>query len=201
MLEEAAELALSGHCIVYPTSTLPALGCIPNTNALDGLFAIKNRPSHMPVSLAVVDLDQAMELVEVPEDVPGILAAFPKGSLTIVLQAHEIMDSRLGGDKVAIRVVSHPTAKALLRMTGPLTATSANPSGDNPLYDCDSAAKLLSTLDIPVGSIAGMCGGGAPSTLIAWHTVCDAPESFNIEVVREGKVSSEDVLAWWKKRT
>ncbi len=201
MLEEAVELALSGHCIVYPTSTLPALGCVPNPIALDGLFAIKSRPSHMPVSLGVADLDQARELVEVPEDVPDILAAFPEGSLTIVLRSHETMDSRLGGDKVAIRVVSHPTAKSLLRVTGPLTATSANPSGGIPLYDCDSAAKLLSTLDMPVGSIAGMCGGGAPSTLISWHTVCGAPESFNIEVVRKGKVSSEDVLAWWKKRT
>ncbi|MDP6662095.1 MAG: L-threonylcarbamoyladenylate synthase [Candidatus Thalassarchaeaceae archaeon] len=194
------ELALSGHCIVYPTSTQPALGCIPNPLALDELFTIKNRPSHVPVSLGVVDLDQAGELVEVPEDVPAILAAFPEGSLTIVLRAHETMDSRLGGANVAIRVVSHPIAKEFLRKTGPLTATSANPSGEAPLYDCDSAARLLSTSKRPVGIIAGMCGGGAPSTLIAWHTVCGAPESLSIEVVREGKVSSGDVLEWWKRR-
>ncbi len=200
-MQEAANLVLSGHCIVYPTSTQPALGCIPNSLALDGLFAIKSRPSHFPVSLGVVDLDQAEELVEVPEDVPEILADFPEGSLTIILRARENMDSRLGGANVAIRVVSHPVAKEFLRMTGALTATSANSSGDAPLYDCDSAARLLSTSKRPVGSIAGICSGGAPSTLIAWHTVCGAPESLSIEVVREGKVSSEDVLAWWKRRT
>ncbi len=194
-------LVLSGHCIVYPTSTQPALGCIPNSLSLDRLFAIKNRPSRFPVSLGVVDLDQARELVEVPEDVPAILAAFPEGSLTIILRARKTMDSRLGGANVAIRVVSHPIAKEFLRMTGPLTATSANPSGDTPLHDCDSAARLLSTSKRPVGSITGMCVGGAPSTLIAWHTVCGALESSNIEVVREGKVSSEDVLKWWKRRT
>jgi len=199
-LQEAVNLVLSGHCVVYPTSTQPALGCIPNSLALDGLFAIKNRPSHFPVSLGVVDLDQAEELVEVPEDVPDILADFPEGSLTIILRARENMDSRLGGANVAIRVISHPIAKEFLRMTGALTATSANSSGDAPLNDCDSAARLLSTSERAVGSIAGMCGGGAPSTLIAWHTVCGAPESSSIEVMREGKVSSEEVLTWWKRR-
>ena len=40
-MEEAIEWVLSGGCIVYPTSTLPALGCIPDSNALDRLYAIK----------------------------------------------------------------------------------------------------------------------------------------------------------------
>ncbi len=198
---ESVKWALSGRAIVYPTTTLPALGCIPESAALDELYEIKARDYGAPVSLGVANLDQAREIVQVPADVQEILDAFPEGSLTIVLSPHKEMDSRLGGDRVAVRVVSHPTAKSLLLETGPLTATSANLSGHEPLLDCVEAADSLSTSKIPVMPIEGLCEGGPPSTLIAWHTVCNTPESSDIEVIREGKVSSEDVFAWWRRRT
>lgn len=187
--------------MVYPTSTLPALGCIPDSRALDVLFEIKGRSRGAPVSLGVAHLSQASEIVEVPDDVHEILGDFPEGSLTIVLNAKEEMDARLGGDKVAIRVVSDPRAKELLLRTGPLTATSANKSGEEPLMHCVAAANSLCSSEHPVLAVDGSCNGGLPSTLIAWHTVCDSPESLRIEVIREGKVSTEEVLAWWKRRT
>ena len=200
-MEEAIEHALSGRCLVYPTSTLPALGCIPQPEALDDLFSIKKRSYDSPVSLGVADIEQARRLVGVPPDVLEILEDFPSGSLSIILRCHEELDPRLGGSKIAIRVVSNPKAKELLRRTGPLTATSANVSGEEPLNDCVSAATSLTSPERPVMSVEGICNGGAPSTLIAWHTVCDTPESPSIEVVREGKISSEEVFAWWKKKT
>lgn len=197
---KAVDWVRSGKCIVYPTSTLPALGCIPESRALDELFDIKGRPSSAPVSLGVANLSQASEIVEVPDDVHEILGAFPEGSLTIVLKARKKMDKRLGGEKVAIRVVSNRTAKDLLLRTGPLTATSANQTGEESLLDCLAAADSLSTSERTVLGVDGVCNGGLPSTLIAWHTVCISPETQSIEVVRVGKVGSKEVLAWWKKR-
>ena len=94
-MEEVVQWVASGQCVVYPTSTLPALGCIPEASSLDTLFSIKNRASSMPVSIGVVDLEQASGIVEIPEDVPEILAAFPMGSLTIILRALEKMDPEL----------------------------------------------------------------------------------------------------------
>ena len=192
--------ALSGNCLVYPTSTLPALGCIPTTKSLDDLYRIKKRSAMSPVSLGVTGLSQASEIVEIPDDVPEILESFPEGSLTIVLKAIEKMDERLGGFQVAVRVVTHPVAKKLLGKTGPLTATSANLSGEEPMVDCLSAAENISTPEFPIEAVEGLCQGGLPSTLIAWHTVCDTPESMSIEVIREGKISSEEVYSWWRKR-
>ena len=133
---KALSIVASGGCIVYPTSTQPALGCLPTTAALDDLYEIKNRPSHMPVSIGVADLEQASTLVELTDDIPDLLSSFPEGSLTLVLPAKENLDDRLGSDKIAIRVVAHPTAKALLKATGPLTATSANTSGTPPNATC-----------------------------------------------------------------
>ena len=67
-MEEAVQWAHSGQCIVYPTSTLPALGCIPESGALENLFGVKKRAPNMPVSIGVVDLDQARKLVQVPDE-------------------------------------------------------------------------------------------------------------------------------------
>jgi len=200
-LDEVVEWVRSGKCIVYPTSTLPALGCIPETRALDALFEIKGRPRSAPVSLGVADLSQASEIVEVTDDVYEILDAFPKGSLTIVLNPNDEMDFRLGTRGVAVRVVSDPRARELLLKTGPLTATSANHTGQEPLLDCITAADSLCTPEHAVLGVDGRCQGGLPSTLIAWHTVCESPESLRIEVVREGKVSTKEILSWWKRRT
>ena len=200
-MEDAVQWVRSGNCIVYPTSTLPALGCIPKPGALDALFDIKIRPRNAPVSLGVANLSQAREIVEVPDDVHEILDAFPEGSLTIVLNPKEEMDFRLGSKGVAVRVVSDPIARELLLMTGPLTATSANQTGEEPLLDCIAAADSLCTSEHTVLGVDGLCQGGLPSTLIAWLTVCDSTESLSIEVVREGKISSKEVFAWWKRRT
>ena len=100
-----------GGSIVYPTSTLPGLGCLPNTGALDRLFALKRRPAHKVVSLGVASLDQAAELVHVPPDAAALLGAFPAGSLTLVMRARNPLDLRLGGEAVAIRVFDTPLAR------------------------------------------------------------------------------------------
>ena len=197
---EALSIVSSEGCIVYPTSTQPALGCLPTKSALDGLYAIKNRPAHMPVSIGVADLAQASNLVELTGDIPDLLASFPEGSLTLVLPAKKTLDNRLGADKVAIRVVSHPVAKALLRAIGPLTATSANISGTPPKSNCLDAVDALQKAGHKVGLVEGNTPGGSPSTLIAWYSVCDASDNTSIEVLREGIVPTEEVLQWWKSQ-
>ena len=197
---EALSIVSSEGCIVYPTSTQPALGCLPTKSALDGLYAIKNRPAHMPVSIGVADLEQASNLVELTDDIPDLLASFPEGSLTLVLPAKKTLDNRLGADKVAIRVVSHPVAKALLRAIGPLTATSANISGTPPKSNCLDAVDALQKAGHKVGLVEGNTPGGSPSTLIAWYSVCDASDNTSIEVLREGIVPTEEVLQWWKSQ-
>jgi len=200
-MEDAVKIALSGGCIVYPTSTQPALGCIPSPEALDVLFHIKNRSENMPVSIGVANLEQAKTLVELTDDIPDFLDSFPEGSITLVLPAKKTLDKRLGGDKIAIRVVTHPIAKALLRATGPLTATSANISGMTPEQTCEAAASTLIEAGHKVRIVSGDTGSGLPSTLIAWYSVCGTSERASIEVLREGIIPTKEVQSWWKNRT
>ncbi len=199
-MEEAIRIAIDGDCIVYPTTTQPALGCIPNSASLDKLFAIKNRPSNMPVSIGVANLEQASSIVELTDDISELLSSFPEGAITLLLPAKTLLDSRLGGKKIAIRVVAHPIAKALLQATGPLTATSANISGEIPDETCKKAANKLRKMGFKIGVVDGNTASGPPSTLISWYSVCDAPDYPSIEVLREGIVPTEEVEKWWKKK-
>ncbi len=193
------ERVLEGLPIVYPTSTLPALGCLPQADALDSLFELKKRSETKIVSLGVCDLEQAADLVEIPNNAREILDAFPAGSLTLVLPAIKTLDSRLGGDAVAVRVLADVRARKLISETGPLTATSANPSGDDPAFDCGAAAEILNLP--PSATLPGKCVGGAPSTLIRWDISGDALHDSNWAIIREGKVSAEEILEWSKRRT
>ena len=96
------ERVRQGLPIIYPTSTLPALGCLPQTDALNSLFELKNRSESKSVSLGVCSLEQAEEIVEIPDIAHEILGAFPSGSLTLILPALETLDARLGGNAVAV---------------------------------------------------------------------------------------------------
>jgi L-threonylcarbamoyladenylate synthase len=193
------ERVLNGLPIVYPTSTLPALGCLPHTDALDGLFKLKNRSETKIVSLGVCDLEQAANLVEIPDVASGILNAFPTGSLTLILPAIKTLDSRLGGDSIAVRVLADTRARRLVSETGPLTATSANLSGKEPVFDCKEAAKILNLP--PSAAFPVQCVGGAPSTLIRWNDSDDVLQDSNWTIIREGKVSAGDIQAWSTQRT
>jgi L-threonylcarbamoyladenylate synthase len=199
-LDKIVEEVLKGNCVVYPTSTLPALGCILTTKSLDNLYKIKKRPNDMVVSIGVSNLQQASELVHLTNDLEDFLSAFPEGSLSIILPAKKPLDKRLGGEKIAIRILANPIAKKFIEKTGPLTATSANISGFEPLKDCEMAAETLSSSENEILFLSGTCTGGTPSTLIAWHTVCKSPNGNEIEVLREGLVKEKEVLEWWKKR-
>ena len=193
------ERVQQGLPIVYPTSTLPALGCLPQSDALDSLFDLKGRSETKIVSLGVCSLEQAAELVEIPDVAKEILGAFTEGSLTLILPAIDTLESRLGGDAVAVRVLADARARELTAVTGPLTATSANPSGDAPVADCETAAEILG---LPKNAaLPGECVGGAPSTLIRWNVSGDASQDADWTIIRVGKVSAEEIQAWSMQRT
>ena len=48
-MDKEVQEVLKGNCIVYPTSTLPALGCALTSKSLDELYRIKKRPNEMIV--------------------------------------------------------------------------------------------------------------------------------------------------------
>ena len=194
--KEVIENLRSNGVVVYPTSTLPGLGCLPNSDALDNLYRIKNRPRSQPVSLGVASLKQAEQLVYVPPIAREILDAFPKGSITLILDALETLDDRLGGNRVAVRVLSDERGLALVKEIGPITATSANHSGVEPMYSTTLAAKALE-LD-EQSTIAGKCPGGVPSTILSIEKSKVNYTDYTVTIMREGVVPRNDVETWMR---
>ena len=179
--------------MVYPTSTLPGLGCLPSKAGLDNLFETKSRPDTMPVSLGVANMQQVADLVEVPEILDEFLSNFTKGGITVILPAIEELDRRLGGANVAIRVFAHPAAIALAEEFGPITATSANESGVNPECNTELAAQILGIEQF----VPGICPNGLGSTYVKLEKDGSEIRGWRLTVMREGVVPCHDVMRWW----
>jgi len=199
-MKDAVSSLRRGMCVVYPTSTQPALGCLPTSEALDLLYSLKNREDSQPVSLAVANLEQAKRIAHVPDSVVSMLDHFPTGSITVILDSRSALDERLGGERVALRVVSHDTAVRLIEEVGPITATSANISGIPPEDDPATAARSLSTDGSHIPFVSGLCGGGVPSTLISWQSSTHSPDTTGTKVLREGLVKKSEVFDWLKSQ-
>jgi L-threonylcarbamoyladenylate synthase len=196
--DHITDLILDLQSIVYPTSTLPGLGCLPVSSALDNLFAIKKRPENMPVSLGVASLVQAKSLVVLPEKALALQKKFPLGAITLVLPSCDSdLDYRLGRTHIAIRVFSHPSARELARRVGPIVATSANVSGVEAKTDCKEATISLS---LPENyCVPGICRGGLGSTFIKIDDKEDG--EWEATVIREGIIPVNDVNEWWTNPT
>ena len=183
----------SGGLIVYPTSTLPGLGCLPLSSGLDNLYATKSRPETMPVSLGVASMDQVATMVEIPDFLDDLLSSFAKGGITTILPAMEPMDTRLGGEQIAIRVFSHPAAISLAEEFGAITATSANESGISPECNTEVAAEKLGVEKF----VPGTCPNGLGSTFIRLEKDDLEIRGWRLTVMREGVVPRADVMRWW----
>ena len=185
-----------GGVVAYPTSTLPGLACLPVESSLDALFELKQRPADKPVSLGVLSLDQAASLVRVPEKIRALEASFPKGVFTFILDAVAPLDVRLGGSRVAVRCLAHPTARQLVEAFGPITATSANESGESPEPTAEAAGASLGLPNHAI--LAGDCPGGVGSTILS---VSEGRDGVEVTVMREGIVPTHSVVQWWKNPT
>lgn len=187
-----------GLPVVYPTSNLPALGCKPTSDALNELFRLKERGDDMVVSLAVADLEQASEIVEIPKQAKQLFEDFPPSTLTLILPALKTLDSRVGGNFIAIRIITTKISRKLLTEVGPLTATSANISGVKPVADCQQAAEALGIG--PVSFIAGTCSNEPPTTLIRCDDYATLTSGEQLQVLREGIIRKKEVVSWSMKK-
>jgi L-threonylcarbamoyladenylate synthase len=194
-LDQAAEIAASlrhGAVVAYPTETFYALGAAALTKkAVDRVFRLKNRESSKPLSFIVSDMDMVSDVVSsLPSTFATLAAEFWPGPLTLVLTAADgLPESILGpGRTIALRIPPLGWLRDLVRELGePLTATSANLSGEGELADPDEVRRLFDgQVDLVID--AGPAPGGAPSTIV--DLTRERPR-----VLREGRVPAARIEA------
>ena len=183
--EDLAAWLAAGGAALFPTDTLPALAARPEQAA--ELWRLKQRPSDKPLILMGADLEQLQSSLGLPWRQEWFVMAeqgWP-GALTLVLPAQGATLQALhpGGTSLGLRVPACPMAQELLRCSGPLATTSANPSGAPPAATAEDAARMFPALAL-LGPLPWPQGGGQASTVLAWHQGDAAPGGW--QVLRAG---------------
>ena len=169
-IRRAGDIIKEGGLVAFPTETVYGLG----GDALDAdssrkIYAAKGRPSDNPLIVHIADFADLEKIVtEVPKEAVQLADAFWPGPLTMILNKNEKVpyETTGGMDTVAIRMPSHPVARAFIRagggyIAGPSANTSGKPSptlAEHVALDLDGKIPMI--LD------GGEVGIGIESTIV-----------------------------------
>ncbi|HEX5719499.1 MAG TPA: L-threonylcarbamoyladenylate synthase [Thermoanaerobaculia bacterium] len=173
-VEPLRELLRRGGVLAIPTESSYGLGADPrNQKGVEAIYRIKGREPRKALPVVVADLEQLAGLGIDPDlSILKPLSACWPGPLTVVLPrkrpiSRSEIPAAAGEPALAVRIPGHEGLRSLLAALGHgLTATSANPSGGEPVLDPKGAADLLEGEDAMVVD-GGVLPGGPPSTLVA----------------------------------
>ncbi|MFB6094330.1 MAG: L-threonylcarbamoyladenylate synthase [Halanaeroarchaeum sp.] len=160
-LDRAVAALRAGELVVYPTETVYGLGADAlDADAVDRVFAAKGRPRSNPISLAVPSVETALEYVETDQRERQFMETFLPGPVTVVLRKRPaVPDALTGGrERVGVRVPDHDLARRLAERAGPVTATSANVSGNPSVTDpanLDDAIREAASVVLDGGQTPG----------------------------------------------
>jgi L-threonylcarbamoyladenylate synthase len=192
LLDEIAAVLRADGVMAFPTDTFYGLGADAlSSAAVEKIYALKRRDRGKPLAIVVADPAQARAFTRDHPPALDILArSFWPGPLSLVLKAAPGFPPEiLGfGGTVALRVPALPWVCELLGRTGfPVTATSANLSGDGELDDPEAVrAAFDGRTDLIIDG--GRTPGGAPSTIV--DLTAGAPR-----LLRPGALSWGRILA------
>ncbi len=190
-LRRPAEILRAGGLVAFPTETVYGLGANAfEPEASARIYAAKGRPSDNPLIIHIAEVSQLSLVTDaVPEAALRLAKAFWPGPLTMILPRKETVPKRTTGglDTVAVRLPSHPVARALIRESGCLIAApSANLSGrPSPT----TAAHVREDMD---GRIDCIVDGG-PVSIGLESTIVDLTEEKPL-ILRPGYITKEALM-------
>ena len=182
----------AGGIVALPTDTFYGLAADPfRAEAVARVFAVKGRSSERALPLIAADVEQIVgHLGALPPMGRRLAETFWPGPLTLLVDAPAALAGDVAGGtgKVGVRVPAHGVARDLCRACGrPLTATSANMSGEPPASDPDEVERMLGArIDLLLD--AGRAPGGQASTIV--DVTGPAPR-----LVRAGAIRWDEVQA------
>jgi L-threonylcarbamoyladenylate synthase len=190
---QTAAVITDGGVVVVPTDTVYGLAARPvDADAVQAVFRAKGRPEGMHLPVLAATVDQVLGLgVAFGRSAELLAKWWWPGPLTLAFAFDDDLSRPRpewlsGRREVAVRIPDHAFLRAVLRETGVLVVTSANPHGaPTPRTAHDVAASLGPSVDLIVD------GGQlkeVPSTLV--NVALDEPV-----VEREGAISKVEVAA------
>ncbi|MBI4177195.1 MAG: threonylcarbamoyl-AMP synthase [Candidatus Aenigmarchaeota archaeon] len=159
-IKKAVEILKKGGLVIYPTETAYGIGCdATNRNAVKKVYKIKKRSSKKPLSVIFGSTAIAEKYVSLDEDGKRLVEEFMPGPLTLVARPKyrklrfpirensRFSQKQLAGsprNEIAFRIPANRFALSLAgKFKKPITATSANISGEKPVYSFPEAFALF----------------------------------------------------------
>ena len=173
----------SGLPIIFPTDTLPAIGCLPRFSNI--IYEFKKRDRNKPLILMGSERKQLIDYVHksAKEDYENIASKYWPGALTMIIPSSEKQSAMITSNDLTLgmRIPNSIMAQSLMRETGPLLTSSANISGFTGSITVEGIASDFPSLEI-LGPIPWEKSSGKASTIIFWK------KSGNWGLIREGEV-------------
>jgi len=186
--KSALKTLKSGLPIIFPTDTLPAIGCLPKFSKI--IYKFKKRDKNKPLILMGSEQKQLIDYVHesAKEDYENIASKYWPGALTMVIPASEKQTKILTSNDLTLgmRIPNSYMAQSLMRETGPLLTSSANISGLKGSTTVEGIARDFPALKI-LGPIPWGERSGKASTIIFWK------KSGDWRLIREGEVSVREL--------
>lgn len=181
-LDVIRETLAAGGMLALPTESSYALAVDPRSaEGVDTVYRFKARSGDKPLPVVAGTLQQ-LPMLGIDTDEPGlrILASLWPAPLSVVIPICQPLPASGPSGSLAVRIPDHPRLVELLTsLRSPLTATSANRSGEAPVCDpIDLARRLVGWRALIVDD--GHLPGGPPSTMVAL-----GPEG--LEILRAGR--------------
>ena len=181
--KSALKTLRSGLPIIFPTDTLPAIGCLPKFSKI--IYEYKKRDRNKPLILMGSKYKQLIDYVHesAKEDFEKIASKYWPGALTMVIpSSHQQNASLTSKDcSLGIRIPNSSIAQSLLQETGPLLTSSANISGFKGSITAEGIALDFPSIEI-LGPIPWEKSSGKASTIIFWKKIGDW------KLIRKGEV-------------
>ncbi len=156
-----------GGVLAVPTETFYALAADPfETGAVERIFEIKGRPEDEPLPVLFARRSD-LERLGVEADSKTLDRYFEiwPAPLTVVVPIRAPIAASRGRRTIAVRLPASKKLRDLLSLVGPLTGTSANRSGEEPLFSPVTVeSEFRREIDLLVDG--GKTPGGKPSTLV-----------------------------------
>ncbi|KGG03906.1 YrdC/Sua5 family protein [Prochlorococcus marinus str. MIT 9321] len=168
--KSALKTLKSGLPIIFPTDTLPAIGCLPKFSKI--IYKFKKRDRNKPLILMGSEHKQLIDYVHesAKEDYENMASKYWPGALTMIIPSSEKQNSVLTSKNLTLglRIPNSYMAQSLMRETGPLLTSSANISGRIGSITAEGIALDFPSVEI-LGPMPWEKSSGKASTIIFWN--------------------------------
>ena len=142
IFQKALDFLKQGEIIITPSESSYGLTCdATNLDAIDKIHKIKREPFDKPLIIAISKLSQLKQLNGIiSQETKALSDSFHPGQLNIIIPTTD-------NKTIAFRIPNNEILKQLSQeLNKPITTTSANIHGQQPIYEIEEVRKQMELL-------------------------------------------------------